>query len=112
MALPIIAAAVPAAMYVSSKLAIPQDARLIGSLIGARKAYGAIEKRDTINASYRFEETYLKYPDREALVFEGRSYTFRDIHLVAPALDHFVITLSPAIELFFSTLMTLDLCVK
>lgn len=68
-------------MYVGSKLAIPQDARLIGSLIGAKRAYAAIEKRDTINASYRFEETYLKYPNREALVFEGRSYTFRDIHL-------------------------------
>ncbi|KAF9376521.1 hypothetical protein CPB97_010746 [Podila verticillata] len=83
MALPIVAAAIPAAMYVGSKLAIPQDARLIGSVIGARKAYSAIEKRDTINASYRFEETYLKYPDREALVFEGRSYTFRDIHLAS-----------------------------
>ncbi|KAG0343168.1 hypothetical protein BG004_005456 [Podila humilis] len=82
-AIPLIAAAVPAAMYVGSKLAIPQDAHMIRSLIASKLAYKAIEKRDTINTSYRFEETYLKYPNREALVFEGRSYTFHDIHIAS-----------------------------
>ena len=91
-ALPIVAAAVPAAMYVSSKLAIPRDARLIKNLIGAKLAYNAIEKNDAINLTHRFNESFLKHPDREALVFEGKSYSYRDIHLgkrsKAPGFHH------------------------
>jgi hypothetical protein len=53
----------------------------LGSAFGARFAFKAIEKSDTINLTFRFEECYRKHPDREALVFEGKSYTFRDIHV-------------------------------
>lgn len=68
-------------MYASSKLSLPQDAHLISSLIGSKIAYSGIEKSDTINVTHRFDGSYRKYPDREALVFEGRSYTYRDINL-------------------------------
>ncbi|KAG9064966.1 hypothetical protein KI688_002284 [Linnemannia hyalina] len=78
-AVPVIAAAVPAAMYVGSKLAIPRDAKLAKGLINAKLGYRTYEKNDTINIAYRFEETCKKHPNREALVFEGRSYTFQDI---------------------------------
>ncbi|KAF9372602.1 Fatty-acid-CoA ligase FadD6, partial [Podila verticillata] len=76
---PAIAAAIPAAMYVGSKLAIPRDMKLAKGLANARLGYRSFEKSDTINISYRFEENCKKYPNREALVFEGRSYTFLDI---------------------------------
>ncbi|KAF9908035.1 hypothetical protein EC991_010279 [Linnemannia zychae] len=79
-ALPLIAAAVPVAMYASSKLSLPQDARLISGLIGSKIAYGAIEKNDEVNLTHRFLGNYNKHPDREALIFEGRSYTYRDIN--------------------------------
>ncbi|KAF9560918.1 hypothetical protein EC968_005967 [Mortierella alpina] len=82
-ALPLVAAAVPAAMYVSSKLALPRDVRLIKSLIGAKMAYSAMEKNDTLNLTFRFDECFRQYPDREAMVFEGRSYSFRDIQLAS-----------------------------
>ncbi|KAF9280229.1 hypothetical protein BGZ68_007426 [Mortierella alpina] len=82
-ALPLVAAAVPAAMYVSSKLALPRDMKLIKSLIGAKMAYSAMEKNDALNLTLRFDECYRKYPDREALVFEGKSYSFRDIQLAS-----------------------------
>lgn len=68
-------------MYASSKLSLPQDAHLISSLIGSKIAYSGIEKSDAINVTHRFDGSYRKYPDREALVFEGRSYTYRDINL-------------------------------
>jgi non-ribosomal peptide synthetase component F len=77
----IVAAAVPAAMYISSKLAIPRDARLIKNLIASKLAYNAIEKNDAVNLTYRFQESFDKHPDREALVFEGKSYSYRDIQL-------------------------------
>ncbi|KAF9929573.1 hypothetical protein FBU30_001468 [Linnemannia zychae] len=78
--LPLIAAAVPVAMYASSKLGLPQDGRMIKGLIGSKIAYGAVEKNDTINLTHRFDGSYQKYPDRVALIFEGRSYTYREIN--------------------------------
>ena len=66
-------------MYVGSKLAIPRDAKLGKGLINAKLGYRSYEKNDTVNISYRFEETCKKHPNREALVFEGKSYTFQDI---------------------------------
>jgi len=66
-------------MYVGAKLAIPRDAKLAKGLVSAKLGYRSYEKNDTINIAYRFEETCKKYPTREALVFEGRSYTFQDI---------------------------------
>jgi hypothetical protein len=78
-AVPAIAAAVPAALYVGSKLAIPRDAKLAKGLVNAKLGYRSYEKNDTINIAYRFEEACKKHPNREALVFEGRSYTFQDI---------------------------------
>lgn len=66
-------------MYVGSKLAIPRDAKLAKGLVSAKLGYRSYEKNDTINIAYRFEETCKKHPNREALVFEGRSYTFQDI---------------------------------
>ncbi|KAF9897957.1 hypothetical protein BX616_004704, partial [Lobosporangium transversale] len=76
---PAVAAAVPAALYVSSKLAFPRDLKLARGLLNAKMNYRSYEKNDTINISYRFEETCKKYPNKEALVFEGKSYTFSDI---------------------------------
>jgi hypothetical protein len=76
---PAIAAAIPAAMYVGSKLAIPRDMKLAKGLASAKLGYRSFEKSDTINISYRFEENCKKHPNREALVFEGKSYTFLDI---------------------------------
>ncbi|KAF9950569.1 hypothetical protein BGZ72_007791 [Mortierella alpina] len=73
------AAAIPAAMYVGSKLAIPRDVKLAKGLISAKLGYRSYEKNDSINISYRFEETCKKHPHREALVFEGKSYSFQDI---------------------------------
>ncbi|KAG0198617.1 hypothetical protein BGX28_007957 [Mortierella sp. GBA30] len=73
------AAAIPAAMYVGSKLAIPRDVKLAKGLVSAKLGYRSYEKSDSINISYRFEETCRKYPNREALVFEGKSYAFQDI---------------------------------
>jgi len=70
-------------MYVSSKLALPRDVKLIKSLIGAKMAYSAMEKNDALNLTLRFDECYRKYPDREALVFEGKSYSFRNIQLAS-----------------------------
>ncbi|KAG0249951.1 hypothetical protein BG011_008787 [Mortierella polycephala] len=81
--LPIAVAAVPAAMYVGSKLSLPQDLRLIRCMVAAKLAYKNMEKNDTINLTYRFEECFRKNPDREALVFEGKSYTYRDIQLAS-----------------------------
>ena len=66
-------------MYVGSKFAIPRDAKLAKGLVNAKLGYRSYEKNDTINIAYRFEETCKKHPNREALVFEGRSYTFQDI---------------------------------
>lgn len=66
-------------MYVGSKLAIPRDAKLAKGLVNAKLGYRSYEKNDTINIAYRFEEACKKHPNREALVFEGRSYTFQDI---------------------------------
>ncbi|KAF9914835.1 hypothetical protein BX616_007451, partial [Lobosporangium transversale] len=80
-ALPLVAAAVPVAMYVSAKLSLPQDAKMLKSAIGMQRAFATLEKQGKINLSYRFEESYRKYPNREALVFEGKSYSFRDVHL-------------------------------
>ncbi|KAG0044868.1 hypothetical protein BGZ83_009843 [Gryganskiella cystojenkinii] len=91
-ALPIVAAALPAAMYVSSKLAIPRDARLIKNLIAAKLAYNAIEKNDAINLTYRFEESFQKHPDREALVFEGKSYSYRDIQLASNKVGNWLLS--------------------
>ncbi|KAF8938107.1 hypothetical protein BGZ47_008738 [Haplosporangium gracile] len=79
MAVPAIAAAVPAAMYVGSKMAIPRDVKLAKGLVNAKLGYRSYEKNDTINIAYRFEEICKKHPNREALVFEGRSYTFQEI---------------------------------
>ncbi|KAF9432856.1 hypothetical protein BGZ76_010227, partial [Entomortierella beljakovae] len=78
-AIPIAAAAVPAAIYVSSKLAIPRDIKLARGLIAAKRNHRAYESNDTMNVSYRFEEACQRHPKREALVFEGKSYTFADI---------------------------------
>ncbi|KAF9557212.1 Fatty-acid-CoA ligase FadD6, partial [Mortierella alpina] len=66
-------------MYVGSKLAIPRDVKLAKGLVSAKLGYRSYEKNDSINISYRFEETCKKHPHREALVFEGKSYTFQDI---------------------------------
>ncbi|KAG0366014.1 hypothetical protein BGZ54_005930 [Gamsiella multidivaricata] len=79
-------------MYVSSKLSIPRDARLIGSLVSSKLAYKAIEKNDTVNLTYRFDECYRKNPDREALVFEGKSYTYRDIHLASNRVGNWLLS--------------------
>ncbi|KAG0369653.1 hypothetical protein BC939DRAFT_436327 [Gamsiella multidivaricata] len=79
MAVPAVAAAVPAALYVSSKLALPRDVKLARGLVNAKLNYRSYEKNDTVNISYRFEETCKKHPNKEALVFEGKSYTFADI---------------------------------
>ncbi|KAI1311536.1 hypothetical protein EDD11_003452 [Mortierella claussenii] len=70
-------------MYVSSKLAIPRDVKLIGSVASVKRTYSTFEKEDTINLTYRFEANYRKHPNREAMVFEGKSYSFRDIHLAS-----------------------------
>ncbi|KAG0217977.1 hypothetical protein BGX33_009008 [Mortierella sp. NVP41] len=90
-ALPVVAAAVPVVMYTSSKLSLPQDTRLISALIGSKLAYKAIEKSDTLNLTHRFDECYRKFPDREALVFEGKSYTFRDIHLASNRIGNWLL---------------------
>ncbi|KAF9941327.1 hypothetical protein BGZ65_004224, partial [Modicella reniformis] len=82
-ALPVVAAAIPAAMYVSAKLAIPRDVRLIGSLIGSKMAYSSMDKNDAVNLTCRFDECFRKNPDREAMVFEGKSYTYRDMELAS-----------------------------
>ncbi|KAF9189427.1 Fatty-acid-CoA ligase FadD6 [Haplosporangium sp. Z 767] len=89
--LPVAAAAVPAAMYVSSKLSLPQDLRQIKSVIGSKLAYKNMEKNDTINVTYRFEECFRKNPDREALVFEGKSYTYRDIQLASNKIGNWLL---------------------
>lgn len=67
-------------MYLNAKFNISKDARLIGSLIRTKLAFGAAEKSDTVNVTYRFDECYHKNPDREAMVFEGKSFTYRDIY--------------------------------
>ncbi|KAG0301058.1 hypothetical protein BGZ98_008653 [Dissophora globulifera] len=106
-ALPLVAAAaVPAAMYVSSKLSIPKDVKLIGSLIGSKKAFAAIAANDRINVTYRFEERYRMYPDREALVFEGRSYTFREIHHASNRAGNWLLSLGVKRGDIVSLLMT------
>ncbi|KAG0204105.1 hypothetical protein BGX28_003866 [Mortierella sp. GBA30] len=91
-ALPVIAAAIPAAMYISSKLSIPQDARLLKGLIGTKIAYKAMEKNDTLNLTYRFDECFRKHPDREALVFEGKSYTYRDVQRASNRVGNWLLT--------------------
>ncbi|KAG0377657.1 hypothetical protein BGX24_005690 [Mortierella sp. AD032] len=91
-ALPLVAAAVPVAMYASSKLSLPQDARLISSLIGSKMAYGTIEKNDEINLTHRFLGSYNKHPDREALVFEGKSYTYRDINTASNKVGNWLLS--------------------
>ncbi|KAF9997797.1 hypothetical protein BGZ80_010920 [Entomortierella chlamydospora] len=78
-AVPIVAAAVPAAIYVSSKLAIPRDVKLARGLVSSKMNYRSYEKNDTINISYRFEEAFQRNPNKEAIIFEGRSYTFADV---------------------------------
>ncbi|KAG0260588.1 hypothetical protein BG011_001806 [Mortierella polycephala] len=78
-AIPAIAAAIPAAMYLGSKYAIPRDVKLAKGLVNAKIGYKSYERNDTINISYRFEEICQKHPNREALVFEGKSYTFQEI---------------------------------
>ncbi|KAF8933767.1 hypothetical protein BGZ47_010711 [Haplosporangium gracile] len=90
-ALPLVVAAVPVALYASSKLSLPQDAHLISSLIGSKIACSGFEKSDTINLTHRFDGSYRKYPDREALVFEGRSYTYRDIHLASNKIGNWLL---------------------
>ncbi|KAF9161761.1 hypothetical protein DFQ26_004165 [Actinomortierella ambigua] len=74
-----VAAAVPAAMYVASKFNVPRDVKLAKGLAKAKLGYRSFERADTLNVSYRFEEAYKRHPTKEALVFEGRSYTFEDI---------------------------------
>ncbi|KAG0305994.1 hypothetical protein BGZ98_003179 [Dissophora globulifera] len=74
-----VAAAVPVALYASSKLALPRDLKLARGMLNAKRNYRSYEKNDTVNIAYRFEEACKKHPNREALVFEGRTYTFAEI---------------------------------
>ncbi|KAF9579756.1 hypothetical protein BGW38_003860, partial [Lunasporangiospora selenospora] len=90
--IPAVAAAIPAAMYVGSKLAIPRDAKLAKGLFNAKLGYRSFENSDTVNISYRFEELYKKHPMREALVFEGKSYTFQDIQRESNKMGHWLLS--------------------
>ncbi|KAI8602301.1 putative FAT1-long-chain fatty acid transporter [Dissophora ornata] len=60
-------------------MAIPRDVKLVRGLINSKFNYRSYEKNDTVNISYRFEEACNKHPNKEALVFEGKSYTFAEI---------------------------------
>ncbi|KAF9427037.1 hypothetical protein BGZ94_005584 [Podila epigama] len=92
MAAPAIAAAIPAALYVSSKFALPRDTKLAKGLVNAKLNYRSFEKNDTINISFRFEESYKKHPSRAALVFEGKTYTYEDIHRESNRVGHWLLS--------------------
>ncbi|KAF9109745.1 hypothetical protein BGX27_007257 [Mortierella sp. AM989] len=78
--LPVVAAAVPAAMYVGSKLGLPQDIKMLKCLVATKRGCNEFVNNDTLNLSFRFDENYYKTPDRVALVFEGREYTYYEIY--------------------------------
>ncbi|KAF9352918.1 hypothetical protein BGX26_009310, partial [Mortierella sp. AD094] len=94
MVAPIVAAAVAiaAAMYVSSRLSLPQDLKQLSNLVKTKKAFEEFVKNDTINVSYRFDQNYYKNPDREGLVFEGRSYTYREIYQASNRIGNWLLS--------------------
>ncbi|KAF9206828.1 hypothetical protein BGZ49_001720 [Haplosporangium sp. Z 27] len=74
------AAAIPAAMYVGSKLQIPQDLKLIKAAAVAKRQVTSYVTTDTLNLSFRFDQNYYNTPNKVALVFEGKEYTFCEIY--------------------------------
>ncbi|KAK3822743.1 MAG: hypothetical protein J3Q66DRAFT_377241 [Benniella sp.] len=76
----------------SSKLALPRDVKLARGLANAKFSYRSYDKNDTVNISYRFEESYNRHPNKEALVFEGKSYTFADIQRESNRVAHWLLS--------------------
>ncbi|KAF9350230.1 hypothetical protein BGX26_011558 [Mortierella sp. AD094] len=85
-------AAVPAAMYVSSKLSIPQDLKLLSCAVKSKKAFDEYAKNDTLNNTFHFDQNYYKNPDRVGLVFEGKSYTYCEIYHASNRIGHWLLS--------------------
>lgn len=81
--LPVLAA--PAALagiaYINARTNIAYDYRLIGGAFKCRFICAAREKRDRLNLFYILEEYALgKYANDAFLIFEGRSWTYKEFY--------------------------------
>lgn len=78
--------AVPAAAaglaYLSARWRVPEDVRILKSLIGTTVAFKRRERQDRINSFYVLEEhvNNPKVADKPFLIYDGRTWTFRQTY--------------------------------
>ncbi|KAI9260743.1 hypothetical protein BDA99DRAFT_513101 [Phascolomyces articulosus] len=86
-----VAAAVLGGYYLEDKLALRSDLMQYRSVKNAMTSLQKAVQEDKVNMYYRFRDHAKATPDRVFLIFEGRSYTFRQLELASNRLAHFLL---------------------
>ncbi|KAI9260744.1 hypothetical protein BDA99DRAFT_560803 [Phascolomyces articulosus] len=87
-----VAAAVLGSIYLAeSQFSIRNDLRHFRSVSTALKNHGSVEREDKIHLYYRFRDRAKATPHNVFLVFEGRSYTYRELELASNRLAHWLL---------------------
>ncbi|KAG0056011.1 hypothetical protein BGZ83_006624 [Gryganskiella cystojenkinii] len=85
------AAAIAAGYYIDEKYQLSKDLNLV--LIGgkSRRKFDALESRKACSMYDRFDEQCQLRPFSVALIFEGASYTWRDLELASNRIAHWLV---------------------
>ncbi|KAG2224636.1 hypothetical protein INT45_007881, partial [Circinella minor] len=76
-----VAAAVLGSIYLENKLALRNDWRHYSSVNNALTNLQKAVREDKLNMYYRFRDHAKTTPDRVFLIFEGRSYTYKELEI-------------------------------
>ncbi|KAI7853485.1 hypothetical protein BDC45DRAFT_536190, partial [Circinella umbellata] len=91
MVLGILATAVLGGMYLGSKHSVVNDMTHLRAMGTVLINHRRVEKQDKIHLYYHFRNKAKAYPDRIFLIFEGRTYTYRQLELASNRLAHWLL---------------------
>ncbi|KAI8147280.1 hypothetical protein BJV82DRAFT_700807 [Fennellomyces sp. T-0311] len=87
-----LAAAVLGTMYLDSRFSVTKDFGRIWRLIKIFSKSRRGEREDRMHIYYRFKERAKEDPDRVFLIFEGETYTFRQLEEASNRLAHWLLS--------------------
>ncbi|KAL1919564.1 uncharacterized protein VTP21DRAFT_2257 [Calcarisporiella thermophila] len=87
-----VAALTAAGMYADSKLFLSSDLRQLRGLIIGAYLIAKCRREDTFNFCNRFLEQVKATPDRVYLLYQDKTYTFKDIDQQSNQLGHFLLS--------------------
>ncbi|KAF9330816.1 hypothetical protein BG006_006246 [Podila minutissima] len=86
-----VAAALSAGYYIEGKYQLGKDLTVVRAAVQARKRFDNCIKENDCSIYNRFEEQCQIRPYSVALVFEGSSYTWKDLELASNRLAHWFV---------------------